>query len=154
MPDKLTTFNENHPPVKNAMKILIVDDDEDDCYSFCEAVREIDPSLEYLVAHDGEEALTKIRTSGAALPDLIFLDLNMPRMNGLRCLVELKKDSQLRNIPVIILSTSCSPRDIEEAKVNGAAYFMIKPSKYGKLREEILFVIQHDWLDQPEILSS
>jgi CheY-like chemotaxis protein len=122
---------------------LVIDDDPDDCYFFCEAIRKIDPSAECVTAMDGEEALRRLRNGIPKLPALIFLDLNMPRMDGRLCLTELKKDKSLKNIPVVILSTSNSAKDIEETKKLGAVYFITKPTDIDKFQRELEFAIQH-----------
>ena len=101
--DKFINLLQTYCRMNNALTFLIVDDDADDCEFFCEAVSEINPHSRCLLANNGEDALMKLRTEMTNLPDLIFLDLNMHRMDGRKCLIELKKDSKLKNIPVIIL---------------------------------------------------
>ncbi len=124
---------------------MIVDDDADDCEFFCEAVTEINSSNECLMAQDGKDALKTLRSGIKQLPDFIFLDLNMPLMNGKSCLKELKNDVKLKNIPVIIYSTSSHPKDIEETHELGATHFLVKPSSFQKLKTEIAFVVNKDW---------
>jgi CheY-like chemotaxis protein len=119
---------------------LIVDDDDDDRDFFCEAVIEIDPSAKCETARNGEHALAKLRNGIKQLPDFIFLDINMPRMDGWQCLTELKGEKKLENIPVIIISTSSSQNDIDKAQQLGAFYFLTKPSNFEKLKKEIVFV--------------
>ena len=132
--------------MNNALTFLVVDDDSDDCEFFCEAVREIDPFSSCLMASNGEDALIQLRNGMKHLPDYIFLDLNMHLMDGRKCLTELKKDINLKNIPVIILTTSSSQKDKDETQVLGASYFLTKPSEYQKLRKEIVFVMEQNWL--------
>ena len=79
------------------------------------------------------------------LPDFIFLDLNMPKMDGRTCLAELKKDVKLKNIPVIIFTTTSHSKEIDETYELGAAYFLSKPSDFKKLQKEIDFVISENW---------
>ena len=122
---------------------LVIDDDPDDCYFFCEAISKIDASADCITAMDGEEALAKLRNGINRLPDLIFLDLNMPRMDGRLCLTELKKDNLLKEIPVIILSTSSSENDIDETGKMGAVYFITKPTNIDRLHKELAFVIKN-----------
>lgn len=119
--------------VMNTGKILfVVDDDEDDIHLFVEAVNEIDKSMGCFTAKNGEEALDKLNNL-ETLPDLIFLDLNMPKLNGKECLALLKKSERLKDIPVIIYSTSSSEKDIEETKKLGAAYYLTKPDTFTDL---------------------
>src|SRR5688572_7918660 len=86
--------------------VLIVDDDEDDRDLFCEALNQVSPFITCIMARNGEEALHGLKLNCFPKPDLIFLDLNMPRVNGIQCLTELKKDTALRAIPVVICTTS------------------------------------------------
>lgn len=130
----------------NSIKtLMIVDDDSDDRDFFCTALNKIDSSAECLFAVNGEDALKKLRNGIKQLPNFIFLDLNMPRMDGRICLSELKKDEKLKNIPVIIFSTSSRQKDIDETHDLGAAYFLTKPSDFKKLQNEIFFVLNENW---------
>ncbi len=113
---------------------LIVDDDSDDIELFREAIGEIDHRVVCQAAKDCGEALEKLRNVSDVLPDLIFLDLNMPGMDGRACLAELKKDARLKNIPVIIYTTSSHVRDKVDTLELGAAYFLTKANSFGKMR--------------------
>lgn len=113
------------------IKILLIDDDEDDRDFFQFALEDIDKDIEYASAESGYEALEMLPQS--ALPDYIFLDLNMPAMSGRECLIELKKNPSFSHIPVIIFSTSSDPHDKEETKQLGAIDFITKPSKTSDL---------------------
>lgn len=124
---------------------FIVDDDSDDQELFIEAVSEVDKDIHCVSASDCEEALALLRDGKMDLPDMIFLDLNMPRLNGKQCLAELKKEIALRDIPVIIYSTSSEKRDMEETQRLGAAYFLTKPNKFEELCQALSYVVQRDW---------
>src|SRR5688500_2317683 len=106
------------------LNVLIVDDDEDDRALFCDALHEINSSIHCLIAQNGEEALNSLRSFRLPMPDVIFLDLNMPRLNGMDCLTELKNDTLLRDIPTVIYSTSSFERDITMAMQSGAENFI------------------------------
>lgn len=112
---------------------FLVDDDIDDQEIFALALERVNTAIRCTVANDGIEALEKLRGNKSFVPQYIFLDLNMPRVNGKQCLAEIKKDSRLDQIPVIIYSTSSDPRDIAETKQLGAAAFITKPSKISDL---------------------
>ena len=124
---------------------FIVDDDADDQELFIEAVGEVDSTIRCITASDSEEALDLLKNRKIPLPDVIFLDLNMPRLNGKQCLAELKKQAHLRDIPVIIYSTSSEKRDIDETSRLGAAHFLTKPNKFEELCEAITYVVSRDW---------
>jgi CheY-like chemotaxis protein len=104
--------------------ILLVEDDLDDQDFFTEALKVVDKSIHLSTARDGEEALTKIKASA---PDLILLDLNMPRMNGAEFLQELKKLEEFSHIPVVIYSSFIVKCDREEAMELGVKQFVKKP---------------------------
>ncbi|MDO9373316.1 MAG: response regulator [Bacteroidota bacterium] len=116
------------------MIFLLVDDDQEDTQLFEEILNEVDPRIGFEAAQNGKVALQKLRNREAALPNLIFLDLNMPLMNGKECLAELKQDPALKNIPVIIYTTSAHSRDIEETLMAGALCFITKPMGLKDLR--------------------
>ena len=133
---------------------MIVDDDADDREFFCDVVKKIDSSIECIVAVNGEDALKILRRRVTQLPDFIFLDLNMPKMDGRKCLAELKKDVLLKNIPVIIFTTSSDCKDEEVTRKLGASYFLTKPSKFFLLQKEIIFVMNENWALKDKIIPS
>src|SRR5688500_18062175 len=112
--------------------LFLVDDDMDDHEIFKSALAKVDEDLDLLTATNGYEALDLLSTAGT-LPDYIFVDLNMPRMGGLQFLKEIKQTDTLKNIPVIIYSTSSNPVDIANTKQLGAISFVTKPSRFSDL---------------------
>jgi CheY-like chemotaxis protein len=112
--------------------ILLIDDDEDDQEIFTTALEEVSKSITLTALGNAPEALRKLLT-GAPLPDLIFLDLNMPLMNGEQFLAEIKRNVQLQSIPVIILSTSSNLATVELTKKLGAIDFVTKPDRFDEL---------------------
>lgn len=122
-------------------KIFVVDDDNDDINLFKEVLQEIDAAIECGVAEDGREAMDILTQSENDLPDLIFLDLNMPRMDGKECLRRLKADESLQHIPVLIYTTSSQSKDIEETMMSGAVCFITKPTTVRELESIIRAVI-------------
>jgi CheY-like chemotaxis protein len=113
--------------------VLFVDDDEDDKLVFGTALNVIDQKIVYITASDGEEALQLLSNDLVFLPDAIFLDLNMAKMDGFTCLEALKKNNDLRQIPVYIFTTSTNPRDRDRAFNLGAQKFITKPATYTAL---------------------
>src|SRR6188768_3557680 len=101
------------------MVILIVDDDPEDIQLFAEALLEIDESINCVEAYNGLEAL-KVLKRNSFLPNYIFLDINMPLMNGRKCLEEIKSNPNYNHIPVIIYSTTTDVKQIEEFRKLGA----------------------------------
>jgi CheY-like chemotaxis protein len=130
------------------MTILYADDDVDDCELVMEALGVIDPHIQCKTANDGLEALS-ILSSESELPDYIFLDVNMPVMDGKHCLVELKKDDRLKNIPVVIYSTTQDKREIKELYAMGAKEYLQKPNSFSDLCASLERMITK--LEQKEI---
>lgn len=118
------------------MNILYVDDDADDTEIFSEAITTIDKTSTCFTATDGLQALQLLANQNPK-PDYIFLDINMPFMNGKECLAAIKKDDQLKHIPVIMYSTSTSNKEIKECYALGAFDFLIKPDRFSKLCEDL-----------------
>lgn len=127
-----------------AKKFFLVDDDRDDREIFIEALAEIDGNCTCITAENGEDALQKL-TTNSFLPDYIFLDLNMPRMNGRECLVEIKNMKRLQEIPVIIYTTSSLQREKEELAQLGAAMFITKPANFHELCDSLKEVLSYNW---------
>ncbi|MEO6169237.1 MAG: response regulator [Chitinophagales bacterium] len=119
---------------------MIIDDDADDRMFFKEALKEVLPSSVCLEANGGIEALQLLRKS-EKLPDFIFLDINMPRMDGRECLKELKRDGKIKDVPVAMYSTSFNEETINEYYKLGASSFLNKPTDINKLPAQILEAI-------------
>lgn len=112
--------------------LFLVDDDIDDQEIFKSALAKVDEDLALLTATNGYDAL-QVLSSVTKLPDYIFVDLNMPRMGGLQFLKEIKQSHTLKNIPVIIYTTSANPNDIAKTRELGAENFITKPSRFSDL---------------------
>ena len=109
------------------MIVLCIDDDPDDTEFFCEALKTVSPKSQCLVANDGLTALKTLRSD--PLLDIIFLDINMPRMNGREVLIQIKKHYKWSQIPIIIYSTTILPRDAVDYKKLGATEVVDKAGK-------------------------
>src|SRR4051812_16897784 len=103
--------------------LFLVDDDMDDHEIFKSALAKVDKDLELITATNGYEALNMLSTANK-LPDYIFVDLNMPRMGGFQFLKEIKKNDKLRNIAVIVYTTSSDPVEVARTKELGAVSFI------------------------------
>lgn len=112
---------------------FFIDDDEDDRDFFCTAMTEIDNSIECLFAKNGVDAIDQLTKDASMVPDHIFIDMNMPLMDGKQCLQTIKKIERLKEVPVYIYSTSGSPKLTEEVLASGARDFLIKPSNMAEL---------------------
>lgn len=125
-------------------RLFIIDDDMEDQEIFIEAVTEVSKSIECFCSTSGEEALKQLEHE-QTMPDLIFLDLNMPKLNGKQVLKEIKNKLSLKNIPVIMYSTSFAPRDIDEITSLGAAHHLLKPARFDELCESLQRILMKDW---------
>jgi CheY-like chemotaxis protein len=123
---------------------FIADDDQDDQELFIGALQQIDGSCICLTAFDGEDAIQKL-TTATVLPDIIFLDLNMPKINGKQCLANIKGSPVLQKVPVIIYSTSADQKEIQETELLGAAFFLQKPNRFTDLCTALEKIVQHNW---------
>lgn len=128
----------------NYTSLLLVDDDADDQLLFSEALREINHPVSYEAATDGIDALKRLSTA-PSIPQLIFLDLNMPIMHGFECLKRIKEHAYLNTIPVIIFTTSNSPLDIHMAKQLGASAYFCKPMHFNHLCEKLRSILEGMW---------
>lgn len=122
---------------------MIIDDDKDDRFFFVEALAELDCCSGCIEACDGAAAL-KILREAQQLPDYIFLDVNMPRMNGRECLLEIKKDVKLKDISVIMYSTCFTHQSRSEFGALGAANYLLKPTDINTLPAQIVNAIAID----------
>lgn len=118
------------------MTVFYADDDAEDCELFSEALRQLDNDIRTIIARDGREALAFLENT-RELPDYIFLDINMPLVNGKTVLIEVKKNARLRNIPVIMYSTTSDTNEIKEYYKLGAHDFLIKPNNFPSLCDSL-----------------
>ena len=121
-------------------EILLVDDDADDCMFFEEALRSISKRSKLTIVRDGEQLITLLNTV-KILPEILFLDLNMPLKNGFECLEEIKANKKLSALPVVIMSTSFDPAKIANLHKKGAVLYIRKPSNFSELEKVIQYAL-------------
>ena len=134
------------------LNILLADDDMDDCIFFKQAVNEFHLPTHLIAVHDGEQLMHHLTNDTTAYPQILFLDLNMPRKNGFECLSEIKQSEKLKQIPVIIFSTSFEQEVVNELYKSGAQYFIRKPSvfsQFKKIIQQSLTLINEGNIEQP-----
>lgn len=122
--------------------LFLVDDDEDDRDFFLSVFEMMGDSVRCDTANNGLVAWDRL-TQTAYRPDIIFLDLNMPVMNGKTLLEKLKGHADLKHIPVIVLSTSSNEKTMQEVLASGAADFITKPNKLSILEQRLNAVIEN-----------
>lgn len=130
--------------MRNQKPVLVVDDDHIDVIMIERAFKKLNISSPLVNSNDGKEALDYLRNNENKKPGIILLDLNMPKMNGLEFLKVVKADDQLRKIPIVVLTTSDDPHEIEECFRLGVAGYMTKPADNKNFIEKIE-EINHYW---------
>lgn len=119
-----------------SIDILLADDDDDDCLFFKEALEELPISTKLTTVTDGNQLMQLLNTSDI-LPHVLFLDLNMPRKNGYECLSEIQISPSLKELPVIIFSTSFDKDSVNQLHDHGAHYYIRKPGEFAELKNVI-----------------
>jgi CheY-like chemotaxis protein len=122
--------------------ILLIEDNKDDQYFFTKAIHDIESASLYHVANNGQEAICKLK-SADRLPDIIFTDINMPLMDGIECLSQIKKMPAVKHIPLVVLSTDTSR--INTLEQMGVRVFIEKPSDLSILKKLIEHVLGMDF---------
>lgn len=123
--------------------ILLADDDEDDRDLFARAIQEIDSSASCYLVKNGLEVIELLPKQEIKKPDLIFLDVNMPVMDGWECLKELKENNEYKDTPVVIYSTTSQDHHVEKAISLGAVCLITKPDSFKKIKEILTEVISN-----------
>lgn len=127
------------------LHIMLADDDEDDRLFFKEAFEEVKINYRISAFNDGEQLMEHLYDTSNPLPDIIFLDLNMPRKSGIECLKEIRANDRLKKISVAIYSTSSSEQDIEDTFVSGANVYIKKPNDFNMLKKILSDVVHINW---------
>lgn len=137
---------------KKHLNILLADDDTDDCIFFKDALDELLIKTNLTTVHDGEQLMIYLGGTSREHIDVLFLDINMPRKNGFECLAEIKQTENLKELPVIIFTTSYDQKVVNSMHESGAHYFIRKPSDFAQFKKIIyqtLLLIVQDERAQP-----
>lgn len=124
--------------------IFLSDDDSDDCSLFTEALNEVQSGASLTIATDGVRLMQALDDAAETQPEVIFLDLNMPRKNGFECLEEIRKSPKFNAIPVVIFSTSTNADVVDRTFRQGANLYVTKPASYSLLKKTLAFVLSID----------
>ncbi|PXY40430.1 response regulator [Flavobacterium cheongpyeongense] len=131
---------------KENIRILLTDDDQDDRDFFADAVEDLHLNVTVEFCKNGLELLNFLYDKNRIIPDIIFLDLNMPVMSGFETLEQIREDILFKEIPVIaIYSTSSSQESIKNTFGSGANAYIVKPTDINELKKLIKKVVEMDW---------
>jgi CheY-like chemotaxis protein len=125
--------------------VLLIDDDGDDRSLFFEALLEAEPSCVFVSAIDGEQGLHMLALNEVPVPNIIFLDLNMPKMNGWQCLKLIRELQHLGTVPVVIYSTSRKNEAFENVLRLGNVHYFTKPQRYNDLLRGFRRILKEEW---------
>jgi CheY-like chemotaxis protein len=126
---------------KKRITCMLIDDDIDDQEVFAHALKHLNLDIDFVTANDGIHAIEKINSDSNLTPYFIFLDVNMPRMNGIECLVEIKKISRVKNVPVYLYSTYKDPQTVKQGKSHGAVDFLVKATSMKELEQTLANIL-------------
>ena len=129
----------------DSILITLADDDEDDRLFFIDAFEELKINTIVNTVNNGRELLNFLNHPETVLPNIIFLDLNMPILNGIECLKEIKLNDRFKEIVIAIYSTSSSDQDIEDTFVLGANIYIKKPSSFDSLKKILSEIVTINW---------
>ncbi len=129
----------------DALRILLADDDDDDRLFFKDAIEEVKVKTVVTTVNDGVELMDYLIKSEILLPNLVFLDLNMPRKGGMECLKEIRSNNKFKDLAIAIYSTSGLEKDIEESFIKGANIYIKKPNDFEELKSILAKVIIINW---------
>jgi len=125
--------------------VVLADDDKDHGFLFRMVVKQVDPSKTVSIVKDGAELMDFLKKK---VPDLLFLDLNMPCKNGLECLTEIRQELQLKDLPIVVYSSSTHMTDIQKSYLHEADLYMVKPFNSFHLRNALESIIKMDWIKE------
>jgi len=129
----------------NYINVVLADDDEDDRLFFSEAFEELKIKTRVNTFNDGVYLMDYFNSEDAVLPQVLFLDLNMPRKSGLECLKELRANEKFKDVAIAIYSTSSSEEDVENTFILGANIYIKKPSDFKNLKKVLSDVVTLNW---------
>lgn len=119
------------------LNLLLADDDVDDCDFFKDAIDEMGLLVNFSTVNNGVELMALLRSGAEANPDVLFLDLNMPKKSGMECIEEIKTTDSMRSIPIVVFSTSMDNTVVDTLYNLGAHYYIQKPGEFKNLKAVI-----------------
>jgi CheY-like chemotaxis protein len=123
-------------------QVVLADDDQDHGILFRLILRQVDPLKNLTIVKDGAELMDLL---SCEIPDLLFLDLNMPCKNGYECLYEIRQKPELQNLPIVVYSSSSQMTDIQKSYIHKADLYMVKPFNSTHLKNALESILKMDW---------
>jgi CheY-like chemotaxis protein len=123
-------------------KVVLADDDQDHGLLFKMVLKQVDPSKTLYIIKDGDSLLQSLETQ---VPDLLFLDLNMPCKSGLECLQDIRENLHLTELPIVVYSSSTHMTDIQKSYLHKADLYMVKPFNSFHLRNALESILSMEW---------
>jgi CheY-like chemotaxis protein len=124
--------------------VVLAEDDEDDVHLFKTVLAELNQDILVTVTTDGNLLMAFLKQA-STLPEMIFLDLNMPYKNGFECLSEIRGNEKWNSIKIFVLSTSTQPQHIEDSYKGGADLYLAKPTSYTQFKNMIEKCLVNNW---------
>ena len=124
--------------------VILADDDQDHAFLFERILRKVDPSKQLTVAKDGDALLKLLAIQK---PELLFLDLKMPCKSGIECLKEIRRNPNLKDLPIVVYSGSSKMSDIQKSYVHKADLYMVKPFNSLHLRNALASILKMEWIE-------
>lgn len=129
-------------------RVLMADDDKDHALIFERIIHKENPSIKIDYVADGVQLMQFLHLNPV---DILFLDINMPSKNGYECLQEIRKEPGLKDLPVVVYSSSAHLSDIQQSFLNKADFYLVKPFITEHLKRAIQMILSVDWKDDPPI---
>ena len=130
------------PPISRKLNILLAEDDKADVLLFQEAINELPVTVHFTSVVNGQQLVEGLNKPKNKLPDVLFLDLNMPRKNGFAALAEIKRNQAMEKLPVVIFSTAGEEEMINQVYKDAAHYYIRKPSDFNELKKVLYRVLR------------
>ncbi len=130
--------------------IFLAEDDADDRMFFQDALNQIAITTNLILANDGLELMSNLDLMKPPPPDVIFLDLNMPRKDGFQCLDEIRNTPKFKDIPIVIFSTTANEDSVNKAYQYGATHYICKPTSFDLLVKIIEAVLSLEMCEKPQ----
>lgn len=131
--------------------VLLAENDREQCFFFKKSLLQVRGKIQYTEVHDGEQLTTLLQNF---MPDILFIDLNMPLKNGMDCIRDLRMKEAYKTLPIVVYSISTHPETIHGAYVAGANLYLVKPAEYFNLVHSLDAILSLDWSDPEKVKDS